>query len=326
MKRKTAFLFSGQGSQYFQMGRGLYEQNPGFRACMDRMDSIVHDLQGISVLRALYGGQGKGEVFDDIRLTHPAIFMVEYALAQAVIGLGIEPECTLGASLGTFAALAVAGRVGMEDALGMVVRQAQAIEAHCPRGGMVALLAPPRLYEDSPFLQARSVVAGRNFDSHFVLSAPQPNLAAIQAYLLRAGVSHQVLPVHYPFHAPWIEPLRGPLAASGDGVRWHDSATPVVCCALGGVLGAVPQDYFWTVAREEIAFMRTLLQLEQLGPFDYLDLGPSGTLANFVKPLLAEGSTSRGVVFMTPFGRDTEVLSAALARLRPAHPSPALGS
>lgn len=100
MKRKTAFLFSGQGSQYYQMGRGLYEQNLVFRSSMDQMDRLALDMLGTSVVQALYGPHSKNEPFNELRITHPAIFMVEFALAQSVMELGITPDCTVGASPG----------------------------------------------------------------------------------------------------------------------------------------------------------------------------------------------------------------------------------
>ncbi|MDC8758417.1 acyltransferase domain-containing protein [Janthinobacterium fluminis] len=318
MKRQTAFLFSGQGSQYYQMGRGLYEQNPTFRSCMDRLDRVAHALLGTSVLQALYGPQGKAEPFAELRLTHPAIFMLEFALARSVIELGVEPDCTVGASLGTFAALAVAGCLPAEEALELVIRQALAIEAHAGKGGIIAVLAEPRLYEDSDFLQARAEVAGRNFAAHFLLAAPGDNLPAIESFLARAGVTHQLLPVQYPFHARWIEPIRDVvIAASGTG-RLRATATPVICCASAGIVKEFPEHYFWQVARDEIGFMRTIAQMEQSGPFDYLDLGPSGTLATFLKYLLPKQSASRSFAAMTPYGRDGELLAAAVANVRAA--------
>lgn len=316
MKRKIAFMFSGQGSQYYQMGRGLYEQNPTFRAWMDRMDSLARDSLGASVVAALYGPNGKGEPFVDIRLTHPAIFMVEFALAKTVIEVGVEPDCTLGASLGTFAALAIAGCWPMEDALASVIRQARLIERHCPKGGMIAVLGEPALYDASPFLQARSVIAGRNFASHFVLSAPESNLASIEHFLERAAVTSQRVPVQYPFHAPWIDPMRAALIEACGAGNIRLSGTPVYCCASGGMLDRMPDDYFWQVARKEIAFTQVISKMEQSGPFDYFDLSPSGTLSTFLKYLLPAQTGSRHFSAILPFSRETEFLTSVISQLQ----------
>src|SRR6266404_8409287 len=119
MHKPTVFMFSGQGSHYFQMGRALYESNPVFAHWLDRMDKVVHDLTGRSVLTVLYGERSKAEPFVDITATHPAIFMVEYALAQALMEKGVVPDYTLGTSLGSFAAASVSGCLSMEDALSL---------------------------------------------------------------------------------------------------------------------------------------------------------------------------------------------------------------
>ncbi|HET9483946.1 MAG TPA: acyltransferase domain-containing protein, partial [Xanthomonadales bacterium] len=130
--KKTVFLFSGQGSQHFQMARALFEHEPVFRRWMLRLDGVVRDLADESVVEALYDdANDRSAAFDRLALTHPAIFMVEYALARALIDAGVEPDMTLGTSLGSFAAAAVAGFVDPEHALAAVVQQAAALETCC---------------------------------------------------------------------------------------------------------------------------------------------------------------------------------------------------
>ena len=159
---KTVFMFSGQGSQYFQMGRELFKTNDIFHDWMIRLDTIAKGLTGDSVIGTLYSDASrKGDSFDRTLLTHPAIFMVEYALAQALIHAGVLPDMVLGASMGSFAAATVAGFIEVEDALASVVHQAIAIE-ECERGGMIAVLADPALFAED-FLSHRSELAAVNF-------------------------------------------------------------------------------------------------------------------------------------------------------------------
>ncbi len=180
---EIVFMFSGQGSQYFHMGRSLYEDNRTFRGWMIRLDEIARQSLGKSVVETLYSDvHRKGDPFDRMLLTHPAIFMVEYSLAQALIHAGVRPDMVLGVSLGAFAAATVAGFIEVDDAFAAVMQQAIAVEQLCEPGGMTAVLGAPSLFSED-FLASRSELAAVNFSSHFVVSARRPELDAVEAAL-----------------------------------------------------------------------------------------------------------------------------------------------
>ena len=91
----VVWMFSGQGSQYFQMGRALYDKNRTFRVWMDRLDNVAADFVGQSIVGLLYEpGQSKSQPFDQTLYTHPALFMVQYALAKTLLDL-IDPLCCI---------------------------------------------------------------------------------------------------------------------------------------------------------------------------------------------------------------------------------------
>jgi acyl transferase domain-containing protein len=195
-------MFAGQGCQYYQMGRGLYDHLPGFRGQLREMDLMVERLVGRSVIDALYDGRRlPSEPFDEIVLTHAAIFMIEYALARSLIDHGVLPDYTLGVSLGTFAAAAVAGCIDPETALIATVKQAEIVRSRCPPGGMIAVMSGMRSSDDID----DAVVAGVSSSSHFVLAAREDRLSAVEQQLSAAGAVFQRLPVRFAFHSPWID-------------------------------------------------------------------------------------------------------------------------
>jgi acyl transferase domain-containing protein len=306
-------MFSGQGSQYFQMGKALYEDEATFRHWMMRLDEIPRRSAGVSVLETLYSDRyGKGDPFDRALLTHPAIFMVEYSLAQALMHAGTRPDMVLGVSMGSFAAAAVAGLISAEDALAAVMEQAMALEECCEPGGMIAVLADPALFAED-FIGGRGELAAVNFSSHFVVSAPRRELAEIEAELTRRDVGHQRLPVSFAFHSRWIDSARAPFLAFMRSIRRGQGTLPLACCDEAAILTDLSGDYFWDVVRHRIRFRETAARLEQRGARRYIDVGPAGTLATFLKYGMPAGSTSTVHAVLTPWGTDRRNFAAVTA-------------
>jgi acyl transferase domain-containing protein len=310
---QTIFMFSGQGSQYFQMGRALFEHNETFAASMVRMDARVRELCGTSVIESLYDERrNRGESFDGLRLASPAIFMVEVALARTLIHAGIQPQIALGASLGSYAAAVTVGALDADVALEAVLRQAAVFEAHAEPGGMIAVFAHPDLHRE-PALRDHCEIAASNFPAHFVIAAPAERLASLEKFLHGQGVLAVRLPVRYAFHSQWIDAARPHLLECLRPVAFAAPRMSLICCASGTAVTEISSDYFWRVARQPVQFHETIRQLESGGCYRYIDVGPAGSLAGFVKYSLSPASASVVQSVLTPFGRDLENLSAAVA-------------
>ena len=309
----TVFMFSGQGSQYFQMGRELFEKNDTFRRWMVRLDATAQRSAGQSVIETLYSdAHSKGDPFDRTLLTHPAIFMVEYSLAQTLMEMDVWPDMVLGASLGSFAAAAVAGFLDVEDALSAVIRQARLLEEWCEPGGMIAVLADPALFAEEPF-RGRSELAAVNFSSHFVVTAKQSELATIEAELKARAIGHQRLPVSFAFHSQWIDEARAPFVSFMQSVGRKPSRIPLVCCDETATVTGLSDDYLWNVVRRPIRFRETIAWLERQGTHRYIDAGPAGTLATFLKYVLPRTTSSTAHAILTPYGLDQRNLAAVSA-------------
>ena len=141
----VAFLFTGQGSQYVNMGRGLFETQPVFRAAMEKCDALLRGPLGRSLIDVLYPASADEAAADALlsrtALTQPAMFAFEYALAMLWKSWGVQPTVVLGHSVGEFVAACVAGALSLEDGLSLIAERGRLMEA-LPQGGtMVALPA-----------------------------------------------------------------------------------------------------------------------------------------------------------------------------------------
>lgn len=303
------FMFSGQGSQYYQMGKELFEHDPVFRRWMVALDDIAREIMGESVLRHVYDEKRKrSEPFDRILYTHPAIFMVEYSLAQVLIESGIKPDYVLGSSLGEFTSAALAGILGVDDLLKSVLKQAESFETHCEKGGMLAIIHHADMYNATPLIYENSELASINYDSHFVVSGEKEKLKEIERFLISKNIICQSLPVSYGFHSSYIDPA----ALSYKNflrLKFHQTpCIPFVSCLSGTTISNIPTDFFWDAVRNPIQFPKAIRALETGRDRIYLDLGPGGTLANFAKHIVANDSKSESYTIMTPFNRDLKNL------------------
>jgi acyl transferase domain-containing protein len=308
-------MFSGQGSQYFQMGKALFDHNSVFRDWIMKLDAVALRVSGHSVARALYmSEQDAAPAFERTLLTHPAIFMVEYSLAQALMSAGVHPDLTWGASIGSFAAAAIAGFIDAEEALTILVGHANALQDNCQKGGMLAILADCALFQQELFCR-RSELAAVNFRSHFVVAAPLPEIALIQEQLRDRGVPHQRLPVEFAFHSRWIDAARPAFESQLGGVRPRAGRMPMMCCERAAMLTRLPPGYFWDVTRRPIRFGAAAVTMMGQGACRYIDVGPAGTHAALLKYSLTGDSASTIHTVLTPFGRDVQNF-AALTQMR----------
>lgn len=309
---KIVFMFSGQGSQYFQMAKALYRRDPVFTEWLDRLDQMVIGLLGKSVIDTVFSPDKKiGDPFDCLELSHPAIVMWEYALAQMLIEDGIEPDFVFGTSLGEYVAAAVAGILPVEDVLRLIVEQAEIVLSHCPEGRMLTILDSPRLFHRHAYLRQHSELASVNYHSHFVVSGAPADISAICAHLKTADITHQVLPVPFAFHSSLVDEAEIPfLNAVGQARHFNSPEFPYISGVKGTEAEEFDAAYFWDVVRQPIRLPEAVEFLEAGGPCAYVDLGPSGTNANFVKHNLPEDAVSKCFPIITPFGGELKRLEA----------------
>lgn len=135
MNKPIVFMFPGQGSQYYQMGRELYENNPYFHQCMSQCALIIQRKLGVSLIDVLYGEENKTAVFDRLLYSNPALLAIEYSIARTLINEGIQPDYLLGYSLGEFAASVMSGALTIEEGLSLVIDYAQLLEKKAPDRG-----------------------------------------------------------------------------------------------------------------------------------------------------------------------------------------------
>ncbi|TVR07145.1 MAG: acyltransferase domain-containing protein [Salinarimonadaceae bacterium] len=319
--RHIAFCFSGQGGQYFGMGRELYESDAAFRSVMDAGDAILRAKFGFSALAELYDeSRSASQRFDRLEATHPALFIVQYAAARALIARGLSPDLLMGASLGEFVAMALAGVIGFEEALTRIARQPAMLRATCGEGALIAALAPAEQLADDPVVGATAGVAGVGAPGHCVLAARRGALPELAEHLAANGIMHQELPVPFAFHSDLIDPAAASCRAMFAEMTLREAALPCWSACLAGPLDPATPDLLWRIVRDPMNVAACVSALEAAHPegLFYVDLSPSGALAALVRQNLARPDggppPSRIALTLSPMGGDSGRMDAALRR------------
>lgn len=287
-----------------------------FSHWMRQGDAFVAQRHGFSVLREIYGEDRRiGMAFDHLESSHPALFLVQYALAKALQQRHLRPDILLGVSLGEFTAQAVAGMVSFETALGAVSDQPALFHRFCPPGGMVSVLAPSALHAESRLLSERSELAGVNSDGHFVLAALADDLPAIEAELKIHNVAFQRLAVPYAFHSRFIDEAEQPFKQAFSQMKVESPFWPIWSACTGAMTGPETTDLPWRIVRENMNVRTVFAAIEAQGGAIYVDLSPSGTLAAIFRQLMRSGSPSRIVPLLSPFGGNLDRIQKAVAAL-----------
>ena len=306
-------MFSGQGSQYYHMGSGLFNTECAFRQHMYQLDEIVRSIQGISVIEELYNpGKKLSDPFLSLKLTHPAIFMTGYSLVKELELQGITPDYLLGCSLGEFIAATVSGVLDKEDAIRLIIRQAEAIENNCSGGRLLAVLADPVVYHSNPVIRDNSFIAAHYAPSQFVIAGETHQLDLVKHFMKATDILHQELMVSHGFHSPIIDPAEKEYISFLNDQVFRLPGIPMISGLSGERLSQLPENYFWNIVREPISYSKAIATIENsLGQKEeliYIDIGAAGSLANLIKYNISGGSVSRGFQIMTPFRQEIKKL------------------
>ncbi|MER8265230.1 type I polyketide synthase [Streptomyces griseus] len=290
---RVAFVFPGQGAQWWGMGRSLWEQNDAFREAVTACDEALAPHTGFSVAAVVRGEDALAPSFTRTDVVQPALFAMYVGLAAMWRAWGVEPAAVVGHSQGEVAAAVVSGALSLADGARVVASRARAVQDHAPDGAMGLVERPVgEVVEELAAYGDALSVAVVNTARSTVVAGDADALDRFLAGMEATGAYCQRVDVDYASHSPHMdvllpalrERLTG-LAPVEPGIAFYSSVTGER--AAGSELDG---DYWCRNLREPVRFDRALERLRADGFGTFVEVSPHPVL----QIALAQGTEADG--------------------------------
>jgi iturin family lipopeptide synthetase A len=297
--KPVIFMFPGLGSQYVDMGRGLYETEPVFRQEMDRCCEILAPLLDYDIKKILYPGTDQSDQSDlsdlsnlpDIDIAQLSVFIFEYALARLLITWGIKPRAMIGYSFGEYAAACISGIFSLEEALELVAARGRLLKGQ-PTGMMLGVPLP--VQEVESFLTGPLAIGIDNGES-CVVSGPAEAVAAFEKQMQEKKLLCMRLETRHGIHSSMMDPVLPGFAEKLRTLHSHLPRIPFISTVTGSWITpgeAQSPEYWVNQLRRTVQFSRGIETLLAEPASVFIEVGPGREISALVKRQM-ESSTDK---------------------------------
>ncbi|MCU0491961.1 MAG: SDR family NAD(P)-dependent oxidoreductase [Chloroflexaceae bacterium] len=304
-ERPVVFMFPGQGAQYLDMGRELYETEASFRATVDHCAELLLPELGQDIRQIImqepktknqepiesHDSNGSrfsvlGSLLDQTQYTQPALFVLEYALAQLWMAWGLKPAALIGHSIGEYVAACLAGVFTLEDGLKLVAARGRLVQS-LPPGAMLSVSLPEN--ELRAILNGHLDLAAVNAPTLAVVSGPAEGIAALESQLTAQEASFRRLHTSHAFHSAMMQPILARFTEIVRSVTLHPPTLPFISNVSGTWITAeqATDPAYWAQhLRQPVRFADGLRTLFAEGEKILLEVGPGRTLSTLARQSL----------------------------------------
>jgi amino acid adenylation domain-containing protein len=322
---RVVFCFPGQGVQAVGMGRRLYETEPVFRQAFDACDATLLPLLGRSLLSVVYPTEPSAAATDTLNQTlfaQPAIFAVEYAMAQLWLSWGIQPAAMVGHSVGEYVAACLSGVLSLEDALTLIAARCRLMQ-NLPTGSMLAVRADEATVKSLTAVSGAQIdIAAVNSPKLSVVSGPDADIDAFIKCLEAEKIVSRRLATSHAFHSRMLDPMLEEFAGHAAKATFHAPRIPYVSSLTGTWITAeaVAQPSYWTShLRQTVRFADAVTIVAREPETILLEVGPAETLIPMMRQIAGNGADAPVLIASQAAAKDgvaeDKAMLTALGRL-----------
>lgn len=284
--RNLIFMFPGQGSQYFEMGKDLYYHEQDFKIIMDQGFKMLFDLTGDDYSKII--GYKSNENIDknlvnETQFTQPLLFLIEYALASLLLKWGIKPNYMIGHSLGEYVAACIAEVFSLKDALTLIVKRSQ-LMSEVEKGSMISIDAS--IDQVQELINGKLSIAAINSQTSSVVSGSQNDISDIVKVLNLNEISFSQLKTSHAFHSGMMDIVLDRYEQEFNKIKLSIPKLPFISNLTGKQIldnEAISPKYWARHLRETVNFKDGVDFLLQKSNSVFVEIGPGKTLLTFSK-------------------------------------------
>ncbi|TQF72919.1 non-ribosomal peptide synthetase/type I polyketide synthase [Pseudoalteromonas luteoviolacea] len=313
---KVVFLFTGQGAQYPDMGKSLYDTQAVFKAAIEECDTLLSEHFEERLLDVLYQGDKAG-LIHQARWAQLSVFAVEYALAKLWQSLGIEPDLLISHSVGEYAAACIAEVMSLPACIELLAARAELMQQLPAQGTMVAARCSSEFAQQliQPFT-AEAAISAYHGEAGVVFSGSDQAMGTICQALEQSKIRFKSLNTARAFHSPLMEPVLPQFSQVADKVTFNQPKYKFVSSQTGEVehTALTTANYWVEQIVQPVRFASCINELSALESFVTLEMGPKPIL----NALLQENLPRVDALYLNVLnavGSDNERLAADVASL-----------